>query len=775
MLRGERERAPAVMNRFLLLFGAALAVSASACGDGATFATPSPCVVDAGRLVADLTVQPTDCRSLRVAADVIVDDGHTLTIAPGTTLVFDPGASLIVGEGSPGNLVAAGTEDAPIRLVSAPDPTGSGRSWGGVVFAGGTMPSSVVEHVIVEGAGVANDPRRGCISVQQLAADVLELSNVELSRCVGPGLVIDRGRVGLSNVTFVDTVVGVSATPDAARNLPELDFGGATRNILLSAPILADTTLRATGVPWDVEGDLVVGGPNRPVLTLDAGVKLRFPADRWLAVGLEEPGALRTTGDDDAVVELTSFGDTARWHGVVLGPHTSEASLAQTRIGRAGAAGTMVLGCLSLDVRAQAAVRLSDVRFEDCAIAAIGASESADLAFDVMSGVTIVDAPVGLSVRADVLGSIPETTFVDVPRNVTFGGTVRADATWVAQSIPWRVTNDIRVRGEDAPVLTLGEGLVLEMAADRWIEIGTTNPGALVAEGTGNAPVVLAGANGASWRGLVFGARASAGSHLAHIEVRDGGAPGPNVSGCVSILGGARDGIGIEDSVFADCRQAAIAATTEGFEFATFSRNVIVSSQVGFLLAPSAVASVGSDTRFSDVSANVILGGEVLRSALWAKGELPWTVRGTVFVDGATEPEVTLGAGLELRFEPDASLAIGTTYGGALVASGGTSERVVFTSALDAPLPGSWAGLRFGPMSRTSRLEHTRIAFAGGQSPGHRGGVTLDGTGARVSIRSTSFGSNAMADLYVDCGSTPTLEDNGYGSPVGLVQQTDCN
>lgn len=752
----------------------ALGLALASCqGEGALIVSRT-CLVESGRLTQDLTLDGSECRSLRVVDDVIVAGGHTLTIAPGTTLVFDPGVSLVVGEGSPGGLVALGLAAAPIRFVSAPDPTGIGASWGGLVFRGGTLPSSVVGHATIEGAGYEGDASRGCITIDQVADDALRLTNVDLVRCVGPGLVIDAGRVPLEAITFTDVTVGVRVAPANVADLPrDLDFGPVTSNTLLGHAIEIDTVLFATGVPWVVDGDLAVGGPRAPTLTIEAGARLRFARDRWLAVGLDEPGALEADGREGAPVELA--GEAAgRWHGIVLGPNTLSTTLTHTRLTGGGGEGPMVLGCLSLDVRADTAVRLSDVEISDCERAGIGASENAELAFEVMSGVAIAHAPVGLSLRADVLGSIPETTFTDVPHNVTFGGTVRTDATWVRQSIPWRVTNDVRVRGDLMPTLTLDAGLELQFNADRWLEVGMTAPGGLVVDGTETAPVRLGGMGGAAWRGIVLGARTLPGTRLSFLELSGGGATGPNVAGCISILSGERDRITVEDSVLMDCGQAAIAVTSGGFEFSAFARNTIVSAPLGLSIPPSAVASVGRDTRYEEVEANALLAGAVSRSAVWARGGLPWTVLGPITIDGAGYPEVTLEAGLELRFAADAGLAVGVDYGGALVATGGASDRVLFTSAAESPSPGAWAGLRFGTNTRSSRLDNVRVAFAGAAAPGHRGGITLEDTGTRVSITSSTFGSNLSGDLFIDCGSAPNLDDNNFGSPDGVVRESGC-
>ncbi|MDX1579766.1 MAG: hypothetical protein R3266_14875, partial [Gemmatimonadota bacterium] len=57
--------------------------------------------------------------------------------------------------------------------------------------------------------------------------------------------------------------------------------------------------------------------------------------------------------------------------------------------------------------------------------------------------------------------------------------------------------------------------------------------------------------------------------------------------------------------------------------------------------------------------------------------------------------------------------------------------------------------------------------------PEHNGAVSLSDTGAGVSITNTVFEDNAQADVFVDCGSTPTLADNTL-SGAGVVNEGGC-
>ena len=92
-----------------------------------------------------------------VAGDVLVPDGVTLTIAPGTTVEFVSSESskiepmflsmqteLLVR----GVLRVPGTKDAPVRFIPAPEALNTKRpargDWGGVIFDGESASASVV-------------------------------------------------------------------------------------------------------------------------------------------------------------------------------------------------------------------------------------------------------------------------------------------------------------------------------------------------------------------------------------------------------------------------------------------------------------------------------------------------------------------------------------------------------------------------------------------------------------------------------------------------------
>ncbi|MEQ1504659.1 MAG: protein kinase, partial [Myxococcota bacterium] len=123
--------------------------------DGACPATGRPVVELSGQIDADATLPCT--RDYRLVGVVRVEEGATLTIAPGTVIRGAPGSVLAVSRG--GRIVADGTAEAPIVLTSAaPNPRPG--DWGGLVVLGRAptnQPDLRFKGLVPEGDPVGGD------------------------------------------------------------------------------------------------------------------------------------------------------------------------------------------------------------------------------------------------------------------------------------------------------------------------------------------------------------------------------------------------------------------------------------------------------------------------------------------------------------------------------------------------------------------------------------------------------------------------------------------
>lgn len=268
--------------------------------------------------------------------------------------------------------------------------------------------------------------------------------------------------------------------------------------------------------------DIVEGA----TLTIEAGVELRFMGSDWLEVGAAgKPGRLIAKGTPEEPIVFTSADPDPKqhWLGVWFHSGTLEGSvLSNVIVRRAGglnrlARPNLLLGCVTLTGVERGALQISNLDLQDCINGGLRMTDS----HARLSGISFSDMLVGLDVDALSAGQLTEPAAVrGVSHHAIRGGDVAADATWIAQSIPYVVQGDVRVAGEQHPVLTLKPGLELRFAKSAGLSVGGEAPGGLGAEGTADAPIRLTAAEAdAGWKGVRLMSHTEPGTRLSFVRV----------------------------------------------------------------------------------------------------------------------------------------------------------------------------------------------------------------------------------------------------------------
>ena len=266
------------------------------------------------------------CSPYTITDPIFVDGNAVLTIQPGVTLNFLNNVTINVGENSAAQLVAVGTVQDPIVFTSAASTPAAG-DWGGIDFWDYTMAGCQIAYAKLDYCGSNDD---GCIVG----------SNVKPNRVTLDHLTIDHVGTRSDGILENDADSNFVITNSSFSNIPTLPFpsyaisvqapsfagigagnvfnGGAMIE-LVGGTIAATTAWTNPGTAIAVTDDVIVDGTGGPVLTLGAGMTLKFDAQRTFSVALSTSGVLVLAGTPANHVTFTSLLATPTpgvWEGV---------------------------------------------------------------------------------------------------------------------------------------------------------------------------------------------------------------------------------------------------------------------------------------------------------------------------------------------------------------------------------------------------------------------------------------------------------------------------
>jgi hypothetical protein len=508
---------PAAVPSSLPSRGAAAAPAATASGgEESSAATVTGCPKSLAGAESVTRVITSECGVVPVSDDYHLNNGE-LILEAGATLAFKEGTSLNIGYNDTAKLIVRGTAEAPVRFTSAGDKAPG--VWKGVHLYD-HADRSTIDHLIVEYAGQGQDGDESSESVGIEAQDVVFTSStVRAAKGVGVAFGKHGTATNFSGNTFSEIGgVPVSLGPAALEGVEgpnTMPRGSFIR--VTGGTIAGRVTWRDAGAPYLVSEDVHVDGQSS-LLTIAAGVEVRFTSEAHILVGYSESGTIQTAGTEDAPVVLTSAGDArpGSWPALRIYP-LGEGIFAGTRFEHGGAGGLGVLrvdgavaitGCTFTGnfggVRLEARAKVK--RFDDNGFADNG-----------KGAVWLYPAQLG------GLGS--GNRYTPGERIELFEGTVEEDATWRAQGAPIEVLGDLRIDGRT--VLTVESGSRFAMKDKSRVIVGAHDNASLRLLGTAARPIELTGIRdvAGSWGGIHLAA-SSRDSVLEWVHIRDAGGEG---------------------------------------------------------------------------------------------------------------------------------------------------------------------------------------------------------------------------------------------------------
>ncbi len=357
----------------------------------------------------------------------------------------------------------------------------------------------------------------------------------------------------------------------------------------------------------------------------------------------------------------------------------------------------------------------------------------------------------------------------------------------LSSGTPYRLVDRMDINGE----LTIAAGVRIEVDEDYFINVN--EGGVLMSKGTSADPVVLTSSNVAGsihWGGIRVKSSDSRNA-LEYTTVSwAGGAEGFYVSAGyqdyaladVQVENDAR--IKINNCTLANSEGAGLILQTDGEMEGSGNNSFNDNAAVAIVIPSNMAGQVDENTSFSGNGMNAveIYKSEVTDDQTWVNlnGDAYY-----YFVDDPTiNAELTIDAGAELRFGE--SVVFNVDQDGTLIASGTSSDHIVFTTA-DENQSRYWGGIQIISSSTLNELSYVDASYGGGYEQFYMSGSVSAYAETNIGVRSSGklqlmhctvsnsskYGlavqdggqvngmDNAVADVVANVLNDNTFENNG--------------
>ncbi|MER2559506.1 MAG: right-handed parallel beta-helix repeat-containing protein [Myxococcaceae bacterium] len=342
------------------------------------------------------------------------------------------------------------------------------------------------------------------------------------------------------------------------------------------------------------------------------------------------------------------------------------------------------------------------------------------------------------------------------------GTDLTASATWENLGVPFHLKSDLDVA---TATLTLKAGVKLVLAPEVAITI-STDPGALVTEGTAANPVVFTGETQTrgAWEGIVFDGSNNGLNQLRYSRIEYAGNISSDAKAAALILKADSHGVQVKlDHVTVRESQgyglrAGGTARLFTFESNTFTQNALGPA----LVDANAVHQLGADTLFTgnDVDRVFVDGRYVTGNVTWHDLGVPYQFTG---INLQPQGVWTLEPGVTLEMRPQTRIDVGTDAVG-FHAVGTTAKPITITGS--EKTNGSWDGIEFDTTLNTANvLDHCIIEYGGGgQRFGWKAMINSasDSHGVQVSVTNSTVRHSAGWGIYFNTAQRGAVTGNTY-------------
>jgi hypothetical protein len=311
----------------------------------------------------------------------------------------------------------------------------------------------------------------------------------------------------------------------------------------------------------------------------------------------------------------------------------------------------------------------------------------------------------------------------------------------------------------DDGVLTIEPGVTVKFSGSGVLSVGAQGSGRLVAAGTSSEIITFTSQESLPtpgfWRGLLFDGGTATGSKIAYAQLtaagqnRDGALVGtPELPAHVLTIDHLTiDKVGDGSSgILVLGEKSAVAISNSSFLDVPLGRYPLSVYAASF-------SSIGAGNTYPSGSAIEVMGGTIDASVTWINTGLPLAITGDLFIQGTSNPVLSVGSGMSLKFGPNVAVQVGKSAPGKIALVGNSQTRVTLTSL--SGTPGSWAGLQIWDSGRAT-ISYTDIRYGGNNNGDSRGNVTMESSAntAQLSVDHSSLSDSLGWGIYVPCVSS---------------------
>jgi len=370
----------------------------------------------------------------------------TLTLGPGTTIEFDGDSGLVSGldEENPGGLFLNGS---PIDMVVLTGATKEAGSWNGLTLTPFVSFDNSLFNARVEYGGRGD---RAMIEVFDPAGSAIGL---EMRHALGYPLAVVAPAVS-------SMVVGLSN--GRGEDPPAIAENGVDRMLVLAKDIEVDVKSGAIwsdiGVPYEIDGDVIVAGKEAITFKLEAGVHLAFVEGAGMQIGHPEHGKaiIRVEGSSGSnQVRLTSLAGTpGSWRGLTISDEVERAELDWLLLENGGSDGPMLMWGNVPGIILHSTFR-----------GALGYPVSVPIEF----GTVVLSEELNLDIGArNTLEGNGTDRFL-VRANEQF---FPLTATWADPGAPVEFDDDVTIASGSVPLIEIHGGLTLALRPGKQLRFG---------------------------------------------------------------------------------------------------------------------------------------------------------------------------------------------------------------------------------------------------------------------------------------------------------------